>query len=622
MAENAGVEQTATAVRSPLLISTNRPKSPEVSPKALRLRESLVRRLDSSESIPGSADGIYSAEYCSPLNSEDGGYALYTDAAAAYRHPRIDSIVTSQGYKPSSVIEHPGPVKEKEKQTDNLLHPNTLAIGSTPIIYGHGTPLTTIIETKSGANTLNDESSTTTSPIRTLPRIRSFSDLSSSTSASLFQAQSQALLDGQTTLRPQYLASGILRRIESLSDSDAVDSIRLSWPRGYNPHHNTIGIGGNRGGNRDTSEMTSMLHPDIAYATPLDPVAPPIERQPTPPGMPSWTEAQHRRRGPAPTPRRVIRPWGVHGASSLIGRWFRSGSRDSEATPEPDSPATPADHARASGGERRVSGYGIRGPWDAVPPHRRNVSSPILTTPPNMGRFRVPRSGHGVQALEMHPFVRATTIGEMSKDAGNVTPPLQTAQVGVVIAAPAAPIPLRNSSRATGKRKPGMRVRFLASRQSAAVESNTAVETTVPEKRKKECWHRRNQSAPALMMGAVGREMEQVPLTPPYTSIHLPATLVSLTGLRLSTCEPPATSSALNGVQSTPAENPATVGSQAHVPSAVADWNSDPAKERFCWRCEVGRAAEKADELGHRGRKYSYWVCCGRDPEKMGSETA
>jgi hypothetical protein len=350
------------SARTPLEPQTNSssPASSLQQEKRVRHKLSFIRRLDSSESLPSSHESIFIAEYLSPVNSEDSGYK-----GEPWQILNLDSLTHSPAI-PNSTGDENGIENGHEPQL-------FLPIGNTPILYGHGTPLATIIEQKSSFGTIRTSKATT--PTRSLERRHSSSDITPPNLSTTPRPQS---LDRQNS------ASSISSIYLGLLSADDVDLRTHS--------HSDLSI---LSRNRSSRYLSSVAEHPIRiseiYAEPKLPVLPPLERPSTPPGMPSWTAAQQHR----PVPSTGPRGWSLRFTSHRVQRFLRL-SQDSDSRGESSAEPTSA----------YSSGYGIRGPWDDAP-QRRAISTPILTgqiTP----RFRPTRSGHGIgNALELHPFSRA-----------------------------------------------------------------------------------------------------------------------------------------------------------------------------------------------------------------------
>ncbi|KFY24557.1 hypothetical protein V493_05168 [Pseudogymnoascus sp. VKM F-4281 (FW-2241)] len=457
MAEESLLDSDAPAnIRSPLIPQTNtKPATITAkSTKKVRRKSSFARRLDSSESIPSSHGSIFAAEYVSPHASEDGGYKI----------EKWQAIGSSA--RPSLTEEQPPPPLLGNDENSSV----GLSVGNTPILYGHGTALTTIIEQKSSATM---RTISTPSPVRTLIRPRSTSDLSSSSASASLQKQPPKA----SHIRGEFSISGMIHRLASFSDED-VGTIKLSWPEGYDPIANKP-KGAAKSSDGGPPEMQEITFREI-YAQPLSPIQPPIDRPATPPGMPSWTAAQQRR--PRAVPSTPAQTTGFHRATVRVQRFFGY---------EPLSRAG----NRASG---PASGHGICGPWDIVPSRRRCVSVPN-TAVSGAPQFRPQRSGHGITALEMHPFARAEARTSTARTQEATTTRRR------ISSAPAVAGGSRSSRRSSeqvparpvkpkGKRKPGQRVRFTSSTAAVAAASQSPPTEPTPERRRaislKSCHHR------------------------------------------------------------------------------------------------------------------------------------
>ncbi|KFY36686.1 hypothetical protein V494_05002 [Pseudogymnoascus sp. VKM F-4513 (FW-928)] len=577
MAEQSLLDTDAPAnIRSPLIPHTNT-KSATIaakSPRKVSRRASFGRRLDSSESIPSSHGSIFAAEYVSPHASEDGGYKIEKWQA-------IDSSA-----RPPIIEEQPQSLLGNDENSDV-----GLSVGNTPILYGHGTALTTIVEQKSTA-TMRPIS--TPSPVRTLTRPRSTSDLSSlSASASLPKQPPKS-----SPIRGEFSISGMIHRLASFSDDD-VGTIKLSWPEGYNPIANTAKGAANSSLNSSPSEIQESAYREI-YAQPLSPIQPPIERPETPPGMPSWTTAQTQQRRPRAVSSPPTRPNGFHRATARVQRFFgyepvsRAGNRAPVSSP----------------------GHGLCGAWDIGSSRRRCVSVPN-TALSGAPRFRPPRSGHGITSLEMHPFARADVRPNTSRTQ-------EMASTGRRISsAPAAGGGSRSSRRSSeplpprpvkpkGKRKPGRRVRFTSS--TAAVIGSSQTQSAEPnsERRRtkflRSCRRRRvktpspppQEAAPFPAWGETSMP-DTLPQDLPAGSLenhpdHLPALPV------LPASSPPETAA--------PAE-----------PSPAPSPSPKP-KKWECWKHQVKTTLAQVNEIWDSCTLLCCWYCCGIDVMSVADDAA
>ncbi|ELR08718.1 hypothetical protein VC83_07406 [Pseudogymnoascus destructans] len=550
MAEESLLDSDAPGnIRSPLIPHTNtKPVTITAkSAKKVSRKSSFARRLDSSESIPSSHGSIFAAEYVSPHASEDGGFKIEKWQA-------IGSSV-----RPSTTEEQPPPLLGVDENSDV-----GLPVGNTPILYGHGTALTTIIEQKSSMATIRTIS--TPSPVRTLTRPRSTSDLSSSSaSASILKQPPKA-----SPIRGEFSISGMIHRLASFSDED-VGTIKLSWPEGYNPIANKPKWAAKSSIDCGTSEMQEIVFREI-YAQPLSPIEPPIERPATPPGMPSWTAAQQQRR-PRAVSSTPARTGGFQRATARVQLFFGY---------EPLSRAG----NRASG---LAHGHGLCGPWDMVPSRRRCVSVPN-TAVSGAPRFRPPRSGHGVTSLELHPFARAearpttartqeaTTTGRRISSAPMTTGGSRSSRRS------SEPVPAR-PVKPKGKRKPGQRVRFISSTAVVATASQAQADGPNTERRRaifpQPCRHRRvktcdlppQEITPSTVAGEISAP-QTLPHALPAGSLenhpdHLPSLLLV----------------------------PAASGQE---PDGSTEPSSEPSlksKKGECWKCRVKTAMAQVNDV-------------------------
>lgn len=571
MTDDTELETNAPAlIRSPLNTQTNAifPISSPKTGQRVRRKSSFVRRLDSSESVPSSHDSIFVAEYLSPLNSEDSGYKIDP-------WQNIDSLTQ---LPPADEDELPSLNTDNDENTSRCL-----SIGNTPMLYGYGTPLTTIIEQKSSSTSMRT-STGTTSPTRSLIRPHSASGLSTSTTS----ASGKPQFPSSSPLKVQFSASGMILPLGSFSSDDS-DAVKLLRPRG-NDADRAVGAG-----QSSTDCQTPERYPspiNEIYAEPLRPLQPPVLRPSTPPGMPSWTAAQQRR--PRVAPSVATRGWGIHGASGLLQRFFGNGP--STATPSSDPAAAALPPAR---GAESGSGYGIRGPWDAVPPQRRSISTPILTDR-GIPRFRPPRSGHGVTALEMHPFARAEIMTTKS-GITDTTTTRRRSHSSAFVGPPNAGNETRQvNSRPTGRRKRGQRVRFTPSTTDCGTMSHytDAAPIDLPPD-VGVCPHRRASSSTVQMQEVAAPHSVDDVSSPSRT---LPDPLENRTDHpiagRFHLSHP---SQAFPDMSATPSQGPSVPRSR-------------------CWRCRLEELIAKMDSLWDSNTKWCCWYCCGIDMDQVGDE--
>ncbi|KAL5346374.1 hypothetical protein ACLOAV_008644 [Pseudogymnoascus australis] len=567
MAEESLLDSDAPAsIRSPLLphTNTNPVTIPAKSAKQISRKTSFARRLDSSESVPSSHGSIFAAEYVSPHSSEDGGYKIEKWQAI------------SSSTRPSATEEQLPPLLVGNDENSGV----GLPVGNTPILYGHGTPLTTIVEQKSSSATLRTIS--TPSPVRTLTRPRSTSDLSSSSASAYVQKHPPKA----SPIRGEFSISGMIHRLASFSDED-VGSIKLSWPEGYDPIANTPKGAVKSSTDGGPSEVRETAFREI-YAQPLSPIQPPIERPATPPGMPSWTAAQQQRR-PRAVSSPPVRTGGFHRATARVQSFFgyepliRAGNR-------------------ASGS---ASGHGLCGAWDIVPSRRRCVSMPN-TAASGAPRFRPPRSGHGITSLEMHPFARAEARPSTARTQEATTTRRR------ISSAPAAAGGSRSSRRSSepvparpvkpkGKRKPGQRVRFTSSTAAVTAASQIQTDEQTPERERasfpNSCRHRRvktpklspQETTPSPVTGETS-----MPQTLPQA---LPAGGLDIHPDHLTTLS-------------------LLLAASGDEPTRSTEPSPEPLlkpEKGGCWKCRVKFVVAQVNEVGKSCAMLCCWHCCHID---------
>lgn len=574
MAEKSLLDSDAPAnIRSPLVPHTNTKLVTITAKSAQKVsrKSSFARRLDSSESIPSSHGSIFAAEYVSPHASEDGGFKI----------EKWQPIGSSA--RPLSTEEQPPPLLGVDENSDVVL-----PVGNTPILYGHGTALTTIIEQKSSMATIRTIS--TPSPVRTLTRPRSTSDLSSSSASASLQKQ----LSKTSPIRGEFSISGMIHRLGSFSDED-IGTIKLSWPEGYDPIAHKPKEATKSSVDRGPSETQETAFREI-YAQPLSPIQPPIERPATPPGMPSWTAAQQQRR-PRAVSSTPARTGSFHRATVRVQRFFGY---------EPLRRAS----NRASGS---AQGHGLCGPWDMVPSRRRCVSVPN-TAVSGAPRFRPPRSGHGVTSLELHPFARAeprsttTRTQEATTTARRISSAPATTGGSRSSRRSSEPVPARPVKQ-KGKRKPGQRVRFTSSTAAVAGALQTQPDGTNTGRRRaiapKPCRHRRvktpdlppQETTPFTVAGETSVP-ETLPQALPVGSLenhpdHLPS-LPLLPGA--------------------PVQEPAG-STEPSEPSLKS-------KKGECWKCRVKTTIAQVNDVLESCTMLCCWCCCGIDVMGLADDAA
>ncbi|KAI9648644.1 hypothetical protein NHQ30_003282 [Ciborinia camelliae] len=382
-----------TGARIPLQPRTTSPLSAPV--KNIRRKESFIRPVDSSEESPMSSNNnsIFEAFLFSNSNSED----------SVYKSDALPSKQLACEVSPSN----------DENMRQPSISTRSEPITITEFLYGHGTVLDTITEQKSYGtmrSIARTKSADDISTIRTISRAKSADDLSTI-----------PLLGHRDSF---ILAKDCPRRQQSFSLDD-IWSIKDSY------HDACVMI--NKAARRRLS-----IHE--VYAKPKEPLLAPPERPDTPPGCPSWTEAQR------PGPRQHLIP-----PHTRLQRLLRMPSSGLTLSPTPS----------------RSFFTG------------RAVSAPGLTRLPP--RFRVPKSVYS--ALETHPFSSAPihkTDSEPPFEAPRPIPiPIATEHPRTSSIPSAAPI-IAPASKAKGKAKSKL-VRFTPSataRDSEMVNLQHAMEAT------------------------------------------------------------------------------------------------------------------------------------------------
>ncbi|TVY80613.1 hypothetical protein LSUE1_G004792 [Lachnellula suecica] len=305
MGENSGspvVNPSSAPPRQPLLPRTISPPTTQL--KQIRRKASFVFRSDSDEDVASPHSSIFEALYHSG-GSGDENY----NSIALNTIPRSDASIKGQ------------------KNDENAQNGQTPPPPKTPLDvefrYGKGTALDTITEQKS-YNTLS-----------TLARSKSVDELP--TFPFLHHRDSLMVAKSPRT-----------KKSFSLDD---IDLVKQSY------HDACANI------ERATAISWSIFE---EYAKPKDPLHSPLERPPTPPGMPSWTAGQNISSVPRPSVPQQNR----------FQRFF----------------GLPPFGIRVSSREPRSSSHGTI----------RSVSLPVARRVP---RFRPPRSVYA--PIESHPFNNA-----------------------------------------------------------------------------------------------------------------------------------------------------------------------------------------------------------------------
>jgi hypothetical protein len=206
--------------------------------------------------MASSHESIFHAERCSSTNSEENDNELCPKTTISPIIRQIASINL---------------VGNNENVRNQLLAPN---IGSTPILYGHGTALTTNVEEKS--------STTMSTKVSSVHPGSTFE-------VSLARTSIPKLLGHRNSFDlPLTVRLRSPRRRKSFSADDLVFIMRS--------YHEACAV------IERTNRGSLQIH-DI-YAQPRTPIFPPIERPPTPSGMLLWTAVQSEPIQNAPQPQR------------------------------------------------------------------------------------------------------------------------------------------------------------------------------------------------------------------------------------------------------------------------------------------------------------------------------
>lgn len=381
--------------RNPLLPKITSPQS--VQAKNIRRKESFIRTFDSSEGSPLSSDNsIFEAFLFSNSNSEDS-------ITACSRHAVSD-----------------GSVHNNENMRHASISTRSEPIPTTEFLYGHGTVLDTITEQRSYGT------------IRTVARTKSADDISTCHSISRARSADDISTTPLLGHRDSFiLAKDCPRRKQSFSLDD-IWSIKGSY-------HDACAMIDQAARRRDRATQRKISIHEV-YAKPKEPLLAPPERPDTPPGCPSWTEAQR------PGPRQHLIPH-----HTRLQRLLRMPSSGLTLSPTPS----------------RSFFTG------------RVVSAPGLTRLPP--RFRVPRSVYS--AIETHPFSSAPIHKSDSEPPIEAPRPVPAPVPGGnprTVSVPAVAPIIASTSKVKGKAKSKL-VRFTPSataRDSEMVDLQHAMEAT------------------------------------------------------------------------------------------------------------------------------------------------
>ncbi|PQE29732.1 hypothetical protein CJF32_00000395 [Rutstroemia sp. NJR-2017a WRK4] len=473
------------------------PTSPPRSspPKNVRRKASFFRQEDSSEESPlSSSSSIFEAFLFSGSNSEESAYKTET-------WPRIKQPIF-QGIRPN---------KENERQpTSSSRSETTPIIPETEFLYGHGTVLDTITEQKSYGTIRSVARTKSAEELLTVPLLGHRDSFTLGKSASC-RKHSFSLDDIWTIKDSYHEACAMIERVARRSLS---------------------------------------IHE--IYAKPKEPIIAPPERPSTPPGCPSWTEAQQ----PGPRPHLVPN-------HTRLQRFLRIPSSGLKLSTRP--PSTSFSFTR------------------------RSVSAPA-ETPRLPPRFRVPKSVYS--AIENHPFSRAVvhkTDSEHPVDPPRLMPAPESSNRAQKSRIPGSTSVVAPAANGRGKGKAKL-VRFTPSataRDSEMLNLRNAMEATsytafhpldgviVPESQQppRSCPHRKAQHPKLKTLNAEFT----IPPSNEYLPLASIASVASFSHYELNARGP----SPGISVQMSPIERMPTITSKAPsiAVSLLSDHNTEMAPE-------------------------------------------
>jgi hypothetical protein len=533
--------------RGPLMPQTN--SNPKLSPiKLLRRKSSFIGRVDSSEELPSSHESIFVAEYLSSNGSEDSSHRIEL-------RPLVGSDPV-EGLTISSLV---GEI--------DVSHSISPSIGSTFIKYGHGTPLTTIVEQRSLTTLRTADSLTPQKSVSELP--------AASVKTPLLGHRDSFELPSTATLR-------VPRRRKSFSADDLV-LIKHSY-------HDACSM----------IELSTrcLRHVDKVYAEPRTPIIPPLERPSTPPGMPSWTAAQN---APIQIPSQR-QAWSAQRKQSRVQRFLSL--QPSVVDLSSRVPVPPALQGSVQLAQSR---------------NTRSATSPVpssIVAP----RFRPQRSGHGTGPLEMHPFLMS--------EPSNVKGSGSQIQSGLPQCLPLNPRTLSStpcSGNAKGKIKQRQQVRFTRNIIDRTVRRGSVIGSHVDDSdasalgnEPKQCHHRQRRVTGfwSLSNNTGGSSVSRVNSSTTGYSIISSGTVES---------DPTCQSIHLIPILERRCENDAVTTGRSPETDAVtdpADSQYRPAQELIpsskprtqkCWKCRIEMLAQRIDHYMEDITRCWCWICCGVD---------
>jgi hypothetical protein len=514
--------------------------------KPLRRKPSFTSHVDSSEELPNSHESIFVAEYLSSNGSEDGSHKI-----------------ESKGSTTSGFV---GEIDASDS-TSQL-------IGSTLIKYGHGTPLTTIVEQKSIATLRTTNSQT--------PQ-KSVSELPTSIIPHLLGHRDSLELPSTVTLRTP-------RRRKSFSADDLV-LIKHSYHKACS-----------------TIELSTrcLWTVDKVYAAPRTPIIPPLERLSTPPGMPSWTASQN-------TPIQIQHPRQTPGAQRKRSKVQRLlGLRPNSGNSSPCSPGRFAPRGSAHADEGR---------------NRRSATSPLpfsVVAP----RFRPPRSGHGNGPFEIHPSLTSRPPDVKASSSQSQIVPSQR-----VPSNPGIPslIPLATNivdenfcrQNTKGKTRKSQHVRFKKSAadrtvvRDSVIDSNNDSDISTLINGPKQCHHHRRRVARFRSLSNNAGEISSQQVD----SMNASYSIVSSSAVELDPTRLPAQLTPIlevqyegNAVTSARRSRSETVPTSPYNQHYAAQTiQSMKPRTKTCWKCRIERLFKKIDLFMEDSTRCWWWICCGVD---------
>lgn len=551
---NSNVIEYSPRSRTPLAPRTTSPT--QVAAKQVRRKTSFVLRADSSEEIASPHDSIFDAFYFPATSSDENSNRI-----ELITFPDCSTLVSSDDSRGND---------ENNREQGAAADQHT--IGDTEFRYGHGTVLETITEKRSCAT------------IGTLARAKSVDN-----------TPNFPLLHHRDSFS---IAKS--PRKASFSVGDDIALIKSSY------HEACAMIERTTCGALPIHEI---------YAQPKAPIHAPLQRPPTPPGMPSWTAAQ------------TIPPCRSPGSS-------QTGS-------------STLSRLRSFLG---ISASGAAQPTPGANPVNRAVSAPVRggRTP----RFRPPRSAYG--PIDQHPFNNA---------------PVATVHWGCqqLVEGASTNVQESRSPKHTGKRRLGPKVQFTPSataRDPEAVALQTAIKSSstsalhpitsmepIPGNdgshsppRQIQCLHRKGRLA---ALKALKEKLNHANTTPSDNDYTILPSYPANRQASVSSKAPTPTSSptrlnsitSINveefGVVDHEASRTVSVSSTAHLmPGALLDRSSlireslplpvetvrshtplsqIPENPIRCWKCRLETVFSRIDQWWMKSTSFACFLCCGFD---------